>query len=363
MLHRMSAFSSLAGSTVAGSWPMARVMAGMSAMPVGHAIDLASLFPTAGVRHDSLTAETRRHLGGCFTAIETALRVALDQAPDIADALASTSGPLCWPIICAQPTLLSPALLAHMQLRAGVSLMLRQFGRTDTELGEAAEDGPHSQDAVFAEAFAILALAEGRWMARGGEDQAMRPDVPAEFFAEMVWTTSACLAAAARRAAPDRADRMLAAFERTGQALLADHDEGVSPLVAAEELVRQMGAQADASASLGAALSGRRFLLFAALAARRQRLGIVQVIDILVMAPLTQLAGLCRALGGTDTDYRQLLLALRPVRPWLTDSFVIAEAERYQGVSEDEADGIISGLRTPAAFRAKLDHLMCVMAA
>ncbi|MCI4589551.1 hypothetical protein MOK15_05525 [Sphingobium sp. BYY-5] len=33
----MSAHSSLAGSTVADSWPMTCVMAGLSAMPVGHA--------------------------------------------------------------------------------------------------------------------------------------------------------------------------------------------------------------------------------------------------------------------------------------------------------------------------------------
>lgn len=342
---------------------MARVMAGMSAMPVGHAVDLAFFFPTARSRHESLIAETRRHLGGCFTAIETALRVALDQSPEVAEALLHCPGPLCWPTICQQPTLLSPALLAHMQLRAAVSLMLRQFGQADAEYGEAAADGSPAEDPALVDAFAILALAEGRWMALGGEDQAMRPDVPADYFAEMVWTTSACLAAAARRGAPGRADRMLAAFERAGNRLIADHDGNCSPLVAAERLVRQMGGSADASDPLGAGLSGRRFLPFAALAARRQWLTIIQVIDILVMAPLTQLGALCRALGGSDADYRQLLLALRPVRPWLTDSFVIAEAERYQGVSEDEADAIIDALRTPASFRAKLDHLIGVMAA
>lgn len=362
MLFRMSAYSPHAGSTVADSWPMARVMAGMSAMPVGHAIDLAFFFPAAGGRHDSLIAETRRHLGGCITAIETALRVALDQMPDMADALAAASGPLCWPTICAQPTLLSPALLAHMQLRAGVSLMLRQFGLTDAELAEAAEDGALADDAIFAEGFAALALAEGRWMARGGEDQPMRADVPAEFFAEMVWTTSACLAAAARRVAPDRADRMLAAFEKAGRQLLAAYDEGVSPLAVTEELVWQMESAEEADL-LAAVLNERRFLLFAALAARRERLTIIQIIDILVMAPLTQLAALCRALGGSDIQYRHLLLALRPVRPWLTDSLVIAEAERYQGVGEAEAEGIMDALRTPASFRAKLDHLIGVMAA
>lgn len=41
MLAAMSAFSFLTGPTAADSWPAARVLAGMSAVPVGHAIDLA----------------------------------------------------------------------------------------------------------------------------------------------------------------------------------------------------------------------------------------------------------------------------------------------------------------------------------
>lgn len=45
MLAGMSAFSSLIGPTQADCWPMAQVMAGLSAVPVGHAIDLAFFFP------------------------------------------------------------------------------------------------------------------------------------------------------------------------------------------------------------------------------------------------------------------------------------------------------------------------------
>lgn len=363
MLHRMSAHLSLAGSTVADSWPMARVMAGMSAMPVAHAIDLAFLFPAAQPHHDALIAETRRHLGGCLTAIETALRVALDQFPEIAGILALSPDPLCWRMICDQPALLSPALLAHMRLRGGVSLMLRQLGQRDADIGEPVEADGQAVDPAPGDALAALALAESRWMTRGGEDWPMRPDVAREFFTEMVWTSSACLAEVVRRAAPDRADVMLAAFERAGWAVLADHDESVSPLMEAERLVRRMEERADAPDLLGAALGGRRFLLFAALAARRLRLTMIQVVDILVMAPLPQLAALCRSLGGSDGDYRHLLLTLRPVRPWLTDTMVIVEAERYQELDEAQADAMVAALRTPASFRAKLDHLLSVRAA
>src|SRR3546814_16051284 len=83
MLAGMSAYSSLIGPTRADCWPMAQVMAGMSAVPVGHAIDLAFFFPDDGrERHDALVAETRRHLGGCLTAMAIGLRLALRETPE-----------------------------------------------------------------------------------------------------------------------------------------------------------------------------------------------------------------------------------------------------------------------------------------
>src|SRR3546814_8258873 len=68
-------------------------------------------------------------------------------------------------------------------------------------------------------------------------------------------------------------------------------------------------------------------------------------------------AALCRALGGSDSDYRQLLLALRPVRPSLSDATIVGEAMRYQELSVAQADAAVGALRAPAALRAKLDHL------
>ena len=365
MLHRMSVFSSLAGSTMTDSWPMTRVMAGMSAVPVGHAIDLAFFFPTdERPRHDALIAETRRHLGGCLTAIEMALRVSLDHAPAIATALSPWPDPVCWRMLCDQPAMLSPALLAHMQMRAGVTLMLRQFGQPGADHITEEEGEPllRADDPLIGNAVSALTLAEGRWIARGGEDQPMRPDLPAEHHAELVWTAAACLTSIARRGAGEAGDALLVAFERSGWALLADHDESVSPIAEAERLVRGMGAAADAPDLLGAALDQRRFLLFAALAARRLRMRAMQVIDILVMGPVAQIATLCRALGGADADYRHLLLSLRPIRPALSDLAIVKASAHYRDLPEMAADAAVSALRTPAPFRAKLDHLLQVTA-
>ena len=359
MLADMSAFSSLTGPIVADSWPVAQVMAGMSAVPVGHAIDLAFFFPNEGrERHDALLAETRRHLGGCLTSVEMALRFALDKRPEIAALLAQHPEPLCWPTVCAQPALLGPALLAHMQMRAGVTLMLRQFGQPDDQDGDMGADAiVAADDPAVSHALAALAVAEGRWIAVGAEDEPMLADLPAEHFAELLWTAAACLTAVVQRTALAAADAILPAFEEAGWSLLARHDEMAGPIAAAERLVRQLGERADAPELLGAALGQRRFLLFTALAAKRLRMDGAQIADIMVMGPLTELAALCRSLGGSDADYRHMLLALRPVRPRLSDAGIISEADRYQILSEAEADATINALRAPPALRAKLDHL------
>lgn len=362
MLADMSAFSFLTGPTAGDCWPMAQVMAGMSAIPVGHAIDLAFFFPDEGrERNDAMMAETRRHLGACVTGIEAALRIELAAQADIAGLLAHLPQLLCWPTICAQPTLLGPAILSHMQMRAGVTLMLRQFGQPDdgADYGEADSIMP-TDDPAITKALAGLAVAEGRWLAIGAEDEPMLADLPAEHFAELMWTAAACLAAAAQRSDLPGAHAILPAFEKAGWALLADHDETASPIVAAERLVRQLGDMADQPELLGASLGQRRFLLFAALAARRLRMAASHVADILMMGPVIELAALCRALGGSDADYRHLLLALRPVRPSLTDVVIIGEADRYQALSHAQADATVNTLRAPRALRTKLDHLLRV---
>jgi hypothetical protein len=363
MLVGMSAYSSFTGTTMAGSWPMARVMAGMSAVPVGHAVDLAFFFPDDGrARHDALIAETRRHLGGCTTSIEMALRLALAQTSDVGAVLDRSPAPVAWAMIRAQPSLIGPALLATMEMRAAVTMMLRQFGQADVEqLGEQDNGFVSSEDSQLGDALSALALAEGRWLAMGGEDTPMKPDLPAEHFAELMWTVAACLTVVAQRTMVEDGAHLLAAVDRAGWALLADHDETACPIAQADRLVRHMDAQADTPDLLGKLLAQRRFLPFAAVAARRLRMNSSQVVTMLVTGPVAQVGTLCRALGGSDADYRHLLLALRPVRPNLTDAAMIAEADRYQALSEDQADGMIRALRTAPAFRAKLDHLRAVI--
>lgn len=352
---------------MASDWSMARILPGLAAVFPTHAFDLAVVFANDRQAFpDVLIAETRRHLGGCISAIEIALRFSLNQVPEVAAALDRWPMLVVWPMVCAQPTLIGQGLLAHMQMRAGVTVMLRQSGRADVEqLGDDKKGGlvPSTDDPHLGDALSALLLAEGRWLAMGGDDMPMKPDLPAEYFADLVWTVSACLSIMAERTMVDGGDRMLSAFDRSGWALLRDHDEAACPIVQADRLVRRMNEQAEAPALLGALLEQRRFLLFSAVAARRLRLESMQVVATLVTGPVSQLAILCRALGGSGEDYRHLLLALRPARPFLSDAVIIAEAERYEALSEAQADCVISALRTSSTLRAKRDHLRAVAGA
>jgi hypothetical protein len=118
-----------------------------------------------------------------------------------------------------------------------------------------------------------------------------------------------------------------------------------------------MGDGADDPLLLGAALDQRRFLLFAALAARRLRVGTGQLVEMLLLGPIGDVALACRALGGSDADYRQLLLSLRPVRPSLSDAAIVAAADAYAQIGQAQADAAVAALRTAPLFRARLDHL------
>ncbi|WP_420143240.1 hypothetical protein [Sphingobium sp.] len=358
MLSGMSVYSSTSG--MASDRPMARIVAGLSAVSVSHAIDLAFFFPEEGdARPDMLIAETRRHLGGCITAIEMALRLSLDHAPDVVAALDGWPAPLAWPIVRAQPTLISPELLNHMRMRAGVTAMLRQVGHADVEqLGEG-EQGvvPSVNDPQLGDLMSSLMLAEARWTTPGAEDAPMKADLPAEHFAELTWTVAACLAQVASRTLGHGVGLLLPAFDRSGWKLLGDHDEEICPISQADLLVRKMDERADHPELLGLLLEQRRFLLFAAVVARRLRMESRQIVGLLVMGTVEQLASLCRTLGGSDADYRLLLLALRPVRPALSDAMIVAEADRYRDMDDAQAQNRIAALRTSAALRAKVDHL------
>jgi hypothetical protein len=359
MFAGMTVPSSQVGNAMAEIW-LAEIPVDLSFVAADHAAALAAYFPAlSGARSDAVVAETRRHLGGCLTAIETGLRLALAREPGMADILAALPEPLCWPMVCAQPGLISPALLAHMRLRAGVSLILREQGKPSGEADDlsASVDIGAQADHATREAATLLALAEWHWAVPGGERQPLRPDLPAEHYAELVWTAVACILKGLRDHEALGGTSVLDACQRSASTLLSRHDEAASPIAVAHRLVHLLGPRADGREWLGRALGERRFLLFAALAGNRLQLDPERLIAILFDGALARISVLCSALGGSGADFRHLLLTLRAVRPSLTDEAIVDAAERYDELNERDIASAMALLRAPALLGVKLDCL------
>lgn len=357
MLAVMSAPSSFTAMADADDWPVASIMAGVSASPIRHVIDLARFFPGhRPVPSDILLFETRRHVAGCLAAVEIGLRQVLVATPAVTPILAALPDAIVWPAIQAHPALLSASLLSHMRMRAGVSLLLRQQGRAgdDEDVATDSLDLTSAADPAISECAIALTLAESRWTTQGAEGAPIRPDLPVEQFVDLIWTAAAPLCAALVRTAMVPPERALAAVETASRALMAQHDESNGAIAVADRLVRLLGQRADAPALLAAALAQRQVLFFAALAARRVRLDTSGLLGILLDGPLIDVAAICHVLGGSASDYRLLLLTLQPVRAGLSDAAILAGAERFDGLTEAQADAIVAILRAPRALRAGL---------
>ncbi|WP_336960195.1 DUF2336 domain-containing protein [Sphingobium aquiterrae] len=331
--------------------------------PVGaatrHMLDLARFFPVDGLHwSDMLVSETRRHLAGCTNAVETALVMDLDAA--IAGALPGGGDRIAWSTLQTRPQVIGASLLSHMRLRAGVGLLMRGALEARGEaVAPAGEDSGwliDDADAVVAQAAVALALAEGRWSVIGGEDMPMRPDLPAEYFAELVWMVAAVLGTALARAGVLDRERAMEAVDAAALRLLARHDEQAGALAHAVALARLLRDRPDHAEHLGRALAQGRILLFAALAADRARIRMEAVLDALIQQPLAVLAGLCHVLGGSSTDFRHLLLRLMPVRG-LDDSALVIAGARFEALTADEAKAAIVPLRRPEALRGPLAML------
>lgn len=339
----MSAGTPIFGAThKVGSRPLLAISA--SGQPFAHMLDLIQFLPAgAPCWTDAMISETRRHLAGCLIAITADLRRELGAEAGELDAL------VAWEGVQAHPQLIGVDLLGHMRVRAAVGLIGRQPGTSaegatapaGEDLAWLLEDG----DSEIARQASELARAEQRWTMPGGEWAAMSPDLPAEYFADMAWTVAALVASASGATA---------AIADATQKIVARHDEGDTPVARAAMMARLMRGRPEEDHFLGQALAQRRMLLFAALAGERTGIAAEAILHALVHAASHRLAGLCHVLGGSASDYRHLLLQLRPVRAGLDDAMIVALASDYDDMTASQAEAAIAGLRGPADLRAKL---------
>ncbi|AUW58462.1 hypothetical protein C1T17_10455 [Sphingobium sp. SCG-1] len=343
-----------------GSWPLAAAGSGPVGASVRHLIDLSHFFRD-GVRGwpDALATEARRHIAGCLTAIEAAL---VDEARSslAGSTLTLVDRPIIWPAVQRHPHILSPELMAHMRLRAAVSLLGAQALRGDGDPAADPTQGTawliEDDDAAVVDLAARLVRTEARWSAQAGiaAGSAMQADLPAEHFAELAWTSAAVLGTELYRAGLAEQNAAMMAMTDAAFALLARHDEEASGFALATRLARTLRDRGRHAELLGQALSERRYLLFAALAGELADVELDAVLDVLVHGGDTQLAALCKALGGTASDYRHLLLDLRIVRGERDDPTLVRLSQSYDDLREDDAADQMQALRRPAALRAKL---------
>lgn len=357
----------IADSNPAACWSSSTVDSVTVGGAVRHLIDLNHFFGNEAHRWpDALTSEARRHLAGCLSTVETAM-ILLARDTDIGRLLGGLEGPASWPFVQRMPLMLSPELMAHMRLRAAVSLLGGQSVRVDGDPAADAASGTGlligDADPDIADAASKLLLADARWSARDAGAKAMQADVPAEHFAELVWTTAAILGTELYRAGLTQQSAAMTAMTDSAYALLARHNEGAGPFALAKRLARTLCDQNRHAELLGQALGERRYLLFAALAGEVTRIEMETVLDVLVHGSDTQLAALCKTLGGTAFDYRHLLVDLRIVRGERDDPTLVHLAAHYDDLRDEDAIAQTDMLRCPPPLRAKLALIPAVCAA
>lgn len=343
-----------------GPWPLAAAGGGPVGASVRHLIDLSHFFRD-GVRSwpDALATEARRHIAGCLSAIETAL-VSEARSSAIGSTLALIDRPTIWPAVQRHPHILSPELMAHMRLRAAVGLLGAQALRGHGDPAAEARQGTawliEDNDPALADLAAQLMRAETRWSAQVGTvaGSTMRADLPAEPFTELVWTSAAVLGTELHRTGLAEQNAAMTAMTDAAFAVLARHDEEAGGFALATRLVRTLRDGGRHAELLGQALSERRYLLFSALAGELADVELDAVLDVLVHGSDAQLAALCKALGGTASDYRHLLLDLRIVRGERDDPTLVRLSQSYDDLPSEDAADQLQCLRRPAALRTKL---------
>lgn len=296
---------------------------------------------------------TRRHIGGCISALEMALCVGLDQyLPEKTGNLVSPGH--CWRMIDAAPHLLSAELFAHFRMRAAFSLMTNVAGPL-TDTGMPALAGEEDED--VRSAIIGLSLAQARWSEVGAEDQPMRVDLPAEHMEELSWTVGGLLARMLLPMEIVPGMRLIGAIDDVVQQQLSTYDEQTGPIARASLLARSVHAQITMDRLEDLARSGQ-FLLLAGIIAERTGLdtgvvaqAVVEHDDPAILVALCRVAGLSLQICGLTA------LALRSVRGDYDDGQIAVLADRFETMPHEEADAFVSSLAVSASLSSMLARL------
>lgn len=338
------------------SRPLATECFGLSDPLTRHAAMVDRFFPgNAPKWSDALIARTRRHIAGCASVHELALRMALaDHLP--ATALDAVEEGMCWQVIEHNPGVISCDLFAHFRTRAALSLM---EGPDNTVMLHEEAAIPFAQDSDATIREATLALSHGlsRWRDDADENAPMRADLPAEHMQEMLWTTAAILA---QRIAPMDLmpyGALLGRVEDAGQQVLASHDEQRGPFGQAARLAHQLHDRwIDDETLVGLAQEGHYVHLFA-LIADRCGLNVADLASAIINGTADDARLLFRAADMPPACFAITLLALRQVRDGPGDKQIESLFHRFEELSIEDARMKIMPLAVSTGLRSAFARL------
>lgn len=330
-----------------------------------HMLDLTDLFRANDRKMpDAMVTEMRRHLEGAVTTVETGMMFGLrakaaDVAPLLPDAVDTLGHGYSWRAIQLHPDLAGPELVAHMRHRASISILARKGGSltpdgpAETDLSWLLDD----PDRAIADAALALFLTENRWAEPDQEFVLVRADVPAEIYADLVWTIAAILAGALTRTGVASARKIDTLMGEVGGGMLRQYDEEKGPFAMAMKLARLIRDRRDQAQSQFQALRQRRYLLLMAFIALKQDIPLERLFALLCSEDPELLLAIMRRQDMDGEDASRLLLDLQMIRGDLTDARLIDLAREYGALDREQADKDAAAVILPQTYRDKSSML------
>lgn len=300
---------------------------------------------------DALVARTRRQMGGCIAAVETALRLELgSMAPD----LVLPSAAIAWAKVQHRPALLPPALITCLRDRAAIGLMAQDHALGDGPAAESAYNLAHFP-ASASPYLAALAQGQAAWADTGPDDAPVRADLPAEAYADLIWTVAALLAEAL--VAGGRHPGLFHALDRASAAWLARHDEQSMPFAQAALLAHQLRGAGVGDDHLLTLSRQRQLLALFAIAADRLGAELPCLVAYAVEADEQALFALCRAVEFPREVAVRLVLGRRCVARGVDDSVLVTYSDGYDGMPLSGAREAVATLGLARPLRVALARL------
>ena len=326
-----------------------------------HLLDLTDIFRANDRKMpDAMVTEMRRHLEGCVTTVETGMLFALRaKAGEIAsllpDAVDTLGHGYSWRAIQLHPELAGPELVAHMRHRACISILARKGGSVtpdgpaETDLSWLLDD----PDRSIADTALALFLTENRWAEPDQEFVPVRADVPAEIYADLVWTVAAILAGALTRTGIASGRKIDTLMGEIGTAMLRQYDEEKGPFALAMKLARLIRDRRDGSANQVQALRQRRYLLLMAFISLKQDVPLDRLFALLCSEDPELLLAIMRRQDLAGDEASRLLLDLQMIRGDLTDAKLIELARQYGVLEREQAEKDAAAVLLPQTYRDK----------